>query len=80
MREIKGKKSRDIYIYDEQKLTLTDKIGTTIKLYESLDGISDSNIRSDIDDLFHEYYKKVNEFASWCRSLKRDCIEWEEFK
>lgn len=80
MKEIKGKKSRDIYIYDEEKLTLTDKSGNTIKLQESLEGISDSILSNQVDWFFHKMYKEINEFKTLCQSLKQNNIEWCSLK
>ena len=80
MKEIRGKKSRDIYIYDEENLTLTDKQGNTIRLHESREGISDNNLRWSVDDLFHKFYIEINEFKGLCQALKRDKIEWGDFE
>lgn len=80
MREIHGKKGRDVYLYDEKNLTVTDKEGNVLKLYESLEGLPESNISWYVDDLFHELYKRQNEIALMCRCDKETGIEWEVFK
>lgn len=81
MKAIRGKKSRDIYYYDENTLTLTDKEGNTIKLYESLDGIEEGILGREIDLLFHKFYLQSNEFKTLCSSLKQHSdIIWEELK
>lgn len=82
MRVIQGKKSRDRYFYDEEKMTVTDKEGNCIKLYESLDEISDNNLRIYLDDLFHKFYTISNEFTAICRwdKTQDNKIEWEEFR
>ena len=78
MKKIRGRKSRDIYIYDEEKLTLTDKEGNIIKLYESLDGLSDNNIVLLVDELFHEFYLLQNRFSLLSREYKNLGIEWSD--
>ena len=79
MKEIKGRKSRDIYYYDDKAMTLTDKEGNVIKLYESLDGISDNNLSLHIDDLFHKLYLISNDFKTVCNIDKETGIEWSDF-
>lgn len=76
MKEIRGKKSRDLYIYDEDNLTLTDKNGNIIKLHESLEGISDSTLSTQVDWFFHKMYIEINEFKTLCESLKKENIDW----
>lgn len=78
MKEIKGRKSRDIYIYDSEKMTLSDKEGNIIKLYESLDGLSDNNLTLIVDDLFHDFYLLQNQFKTLSKSYKELGIEWSD--
>ena len=80
MKEIRGKKSRDIYYYDGEKMTVSDKEGNTFKLYEDLSGISDNNLRIYLDWLFHDFYKITNDFKDNCKRSKIDKIEWRELK
>lgn len=80
MKEIRGRKSRDIYYYDEENMTVSDKEGNVIKLYESLDGISESNLQWYLDNLFHKFYLISNEFKEDCIFSKNDDIEWEVLK
>ena len=80
LKEIKGRKSRDIYFYDEENLTLTDKEGNIIKLYEPLEGLSDNNLTLIVDDLFHEFYILQNRFKYLCIEYKKLGIEWRDFK
>lgn len=75
MREIHGKKGRDVYLYDEKNLTVTDKEGNVLKLYESLEGLPESNVSWYVDDLFHELYGRQNEVALMCRCDKETGIE-----
>ena len=42
MRVIQGKKGRDKYYYDPEKMTVSDKDGNVIHIRESLDGVDDS--------------------------------------
>lgn len=77
---IQGRKSRDKYYYDEEKLTITDKEGNCIKLYESLEGIPLQNLQFYLDSLFAKFYKLSNEFKMECIADKRDGIIWEDFK
>lgn len=68
---ITGKKGRDKYYYDESNLTLTDKEGNCIRLYESLDGI-DMSIMSDfIDGMFKKLYVEQNEIKKLAMDMKR---------
>lgn len=80
MVKINGKKSRDVYFYDEEAMTVSDKEGNIIKLYESLDGISENNLRWYLDNLFHDFYKLSNDFKLYCQIGKNDDTIWEEFK
>lgn len=75
---IQGKKGRDKYYYDEENLTVTDKEGNCIKLYESLDGISSGNLQLYLDDLFHKLYKMQNEFKITCIVDKENKIDWSD--
>lgn len=78
MKEIKGRKSRDIYIYDEAMMTLTDKEGNVIKVYETLDSLSDNNLTLIVDDLFHDFYLLQNNFKVLSKEYKRLGIEWSD--
>lgn len=77
---IQGRKKRDIYYYDEEKLFIEDKIGNRIKLFEPLDNIPESNLILYLNSLFSQFYRLSNEFKSECIADKRDKIIWEEFK
>ena len=70
------------YLYTglNYNMTLSDKEGNTIKLYESLDGIADNLLQWYADILFHELYKISNEFKDCCIAGKKDVFEWEELK
>lgn len=70
MKEIRGRKSRDIYYYDDKAMTLTDKEGNVIRLYESLDGLDISIISDFIDNMFKKLYIEQNEIKKLCRDLK----------
>lgn len=76
IKEIYGYKKRDIFYYDTDKLTLTDKEGNLIKLYESLEGISENNIRDTVYNLFHDLYKLQNLCKDRCKEMKKSGIEW----
>ena len=80
MREIRGKKSRDIYFYDEDNMTVSDKEGNTFKLYADFKDISDSNLQWYLDILFHKFYIISNEFKDNCIVSKNDDTVWVEFK
>lgn len=70
MKEIRGRKSRDIYYYDEENMTVSDKEGNVIRLYESLDGLDISIISDFIDNMFKKLYIEQNEIKKLCRDLK----------
>lgn len=73
MIEIKGKKGRDIYYYDEKTLFITDKEGNKIKLYESLDSLSDGSrivVFEYIDSMFKKLYVEQNEIKKLSKFLK----------
>lgn len=80
MRVIQGKKSRDKYFYDEEKMTVSDKEGNTIKLYVDFNDISESDLVWFLDSMFHKFYKLTNEFKDDCLYSKNSDIEWREFK
>jgi hypothetical protein len=77
MIEIRGKKGRDIYYYDEGKLTVMDKAGNCIKLYASLNVLSYNNKSIIIDELFHKLYIIQNEASKLCAVTKEKNIEWK---
>lgn len=66
IRIIQGTKSRDVYYCNITKMTVTDKEGNCIKLYTSIESISDKNLSYHLDTLFHELYKLTNEFKEIC--------------
>lgn len=76
MKIIHGKKSRNIYYYDEDNMILEDKAGNRIKLYEPLSDISDNNLRLYLDEFFSEFYKLTNGFKEICKADKINKIEW----
>ena len=59
MIKIQGKKSRDIYFYDEKEMTVSDKEGNKIKLYYPLD--TELDLSWELDYFFHQFYKLQNE-------------------
>ena len=70
MKIIQGKKSRDKYYYDSENMTISDKVGNTIKLFEILDGLSDNNLSILADELFHDIYNSSNCFKERCKYIK----------
>lgn len=67
---IQCRHSRDRFEYDDELLTITDKIGNTIKLFEPLEGLSDVTKRIYIERLFKNIYVQVNEFKDICQEYK----------
>lgn len=80
MKIIQGRKNRNKYYYDEENMTVSDKVGNCIKLFEPLEGISENNLRIYLDDLFEEFYKLTNDFKKICRIDKKLKLELEVFK
>lgn len=75
---IQGSKSRDKYYYDRENMTVSDKEGNVIKLYENLDDMSEDDIVWYLDGFFHEFYKLSNELKINCQAGKRNRnIKWE---
>ena len=72
MRVIQGKKGRDKYYYDSEKMTVSDKDGNVIHIRESLDGVDDSVLSWELDLRFHLLYKSINEMDSVISAFKRD--------
>lgn len=68
---IQGRKSRDKYYYDEEKLTITDKEGNCIKLYESLEGVNLEILTTFIEGMFQKLYVEQNELKKLTRDMKR---------
>lgn len=67
---IQGRKSRDKFIYDTEKMTITDKIGNTIRIFEPLEGLSETTQRIYVCRLFKNIYNEVNEFKDICEGYK----------
>lgn len=78
MIKIMGESSRDIFYYDEENMTISDKEGNVIKLYEPLDGVIESNLSFYLSHMFHKIYLAQNEFKVLCRNDKRDGFIWEK--
>ena len=68
---IQGKKKRDIYYYDDINMTITDKEGNCIKLYESIDFENINLILPFIENLFSKLYIEQNELKKLLKDLKR---------
>lgn len=82
MRVIQGKKGRDKYYFDEKAMTVSDKDGNVIRIRESLDGVSDSNLQFKFDFLFHQLYLLINETDATLRAFKKysNVVNDEEYK
>ena len=76
MKIIYGRKKRDIYYIDDENMLVKDKEGNVIKLYETTEGVSDTNLSEFLDMLFHSFYEEQNDFKYRCRQAKIDGIEW----
>ena len=76
-----GEKGRDIFTYDSETNMISDKEGNCIKLYESIDNISDNNLAYYIDIMFHNIYISQNEFKDMCidDNKKGNSVEWEDW-
>lgn len=77
---IQGRKQRDRYYYNNENMTISDKEGNTLKLYESLDGMTKTILRDTVDNMFHKYYRISNIFKEECKAIKESDIDWEAFK
>lgn len=80
MKIIQGRKNRNKYYYDEENMTVSDKVGNCIKLFEPLEGISENNLRIYLDDLFSHFYEISNDFKILCKVDKDLKIEWGRSK
>lgn len=70
MKIYKGAKGRDIYTYDSDTNTVTDKVGNRINMIEPLDGVNDAIVAEFLDLMFKQLYKNQNDLADLCRDLK----------
>lgn len=71
MRVIQGKKGRDKYYYDSEKMTVSDKDGNVIHIREGLDGVDDSVLSWELDSLFHQLYRDINEAQALFSNAKK---------
>lgn len=70
MKIYKGAKGRDIYTYDSDTNTVTDKVGNRINMIEPLDDVNDAIVAEFLDLMFKQLYKNQNDLADLCRDLK----------
>ena len=67
---IQGRKSRDKFIYDDEAMTITDKIGITVKVFEPLENLSEVTKRVYVTRMFNNIYKQIDEFKIICQEYK----------
>lgn len=70
MKIYRGEKGRDIYTYDSDTNTVTDKVGNRINMIEPLDDVNDAIVAEFLDLMFKQLYKNQNDLADLCRDLK----------
>lgn len=71
MKIYKGAKGRDIYTYDSDTNTVTDKVGNRINMIEPLKETDDEEAVSNMLDLmFKELYKRQNDIALTVKFLR----------
>lgn len=63
MKIYKGAKGRDIYTYDSDTNTVTDKVGNRINMIEPLEGCDEEAVSNMLDLMFKELYKRQNDIA-----------------
>lgn len=73
---IQGRKKRDVYYYDTEKLTITDKEGNVIKIYVCLSDVSEHNRSLFVDNLFHDFYNIQNNFKDVINVVKTLPGDW----
>lgn len=67
---IQGRKARDKFIYDDEAMTITDKIGITVKVFEPLEGLSETTKRIYVTRMFQNIYQQIDEFKIICQEYK----------
>ncbi len=74
---IQGKKKRDVYFFNYEDNTVSDKIGNTLVLRETPDGVNELTLEDALDHVFHTLYELTN---GTDRSFRADRnmgdIEW----
>lgn len=67
---IQGRKARDKFIYNDEAMTITDKIGITVKIFEPLEGLSETTKRIYVTRMFQNIYQQIDEFKIICQEYK----------
>ncbi len=81
IRKIQGRKGRDVYYFNYDDNSVTDKIGNRIQLRESIDGVHDITLTDALDILFHNLYVNSNSVDnSFIADRKMGDIEWVRMK
>lgn len=72
---IKGDDS-NIYLYDQNRNTVSDSLGNEIAVSESLDGVNEDNLKLYLKDLFESFYEIQEKFNRDCRFDKKENVIW----
>ena len=72
---IKGDDS-NIYLYDQNRNTVSDSLGNEIAVSESLDGVNEDNLKLYLKDLFESFYEIQDKFNRDCRFDKKENVIW----
>ncbi|MBQ7564639.1 MAG: MerR family DNA-binding transcriptional regulator [Lachnospiraceae bacterium] len=60
IRVIQGRKKRDVYYFNYEDNSVTDKVGNRLILMEAPDGVQDVTLEDAMDILFKDLYSNLN--------------------
>ena len=66
-----------IYYFDPERNNVSDRAGNTVLVRDDLSGVSRSNLRLYLHDLFEGFYGLRERFEDDCRFDRTEEIEWE---
>ena len=81
IRKIQGRKGRDVYYFNCEDNSVTDKIGNRIQLREGIEGVHEITLTDAMDILFHNLYRASNSANdSFIADRKMGDIKWIRMK
>ena len=77
IRVIQGRKKRDVYYFNYEDNSVSDKVGNTLYLRENPDGVDNNLLQDYMDELFHDVYKRTNMLSEGFNALRKmEGIKW----
>ena len=70
IRKIQGRKGRDVYYFNCDDNSVTDKVGNRLYIHGSIEGVQELIVQDYMDDLFHTTYEMENMVRNGLEGLR----------